>query len=43
MQNDISGWGMLDLMTLGILGGGCIGGAIGSAICYGVGIAFGGT
>ena len=47
MENDISGWGMAGLMTLGILGGGyiggAIGGAIGSAIGYGVGIAFGGT
>ena len=47
VENDISGWGMAGLMTLGILGGGyiggAIGGAIGSAIGYGVGIAFGGT
>ena len=47
VENDISGWGMAGLMTLGILGGGyiggAIGGAIGSAIGYGVGFAFGGT
>ncbi|MBR3864970.1 MAG: RHS repeat-associated core domain-containing protein [Clostridia bacterium] len=47
VENDISGWGMAGLMTLGILGGGyvggAIGGAIGSAIGYGVGVVFGGT
>ena len=47
VENDISGWRMVGLMSLGILGGGylggAIGGAIGSAIGYGVGIAFGGT
>lgn len=46
-ENDISGWGMAGLMTLGILGGGYIGGAIGgligSAVGYGAGVAFGGT
>ena len=46
-ENDISGWGTAGLMASGILGGGYFGGAIGgllgSAIVYGIGVAFGGT
>ena len=34
---------MAGLMTLGILGGGAIGGLIGSAVGYGAGVALGGT
>lgn len=45
IENHISGWGMAGLMTLGILGEGYFGGAIGatkgSAVGYGVGLSFG--
>ena len=46
-ENDISEFGMVGLILLGVLGGGYIGGAIGgmigSFIGYGIGMIFGGT